>query len=154
MDAALLSPRTQSPCLVTSAAIRHHPSPPAPSDRYRARIGPLCEGRNNKIIPTLTIILPTSTTFVRFRVLPPFKPHLCLRIFFRSLTCPPPLPPPHNEEIATLGDTDWLSRLDQCLRTLVTNTSRACLGLSNSETGRRTIFAITTSAAFTSLSAI
>lgn len=51
-----------------------------------------------------------------------------------SPVCPPHTPPPPPyQEIATIGDTDRLSTLDQCLRTLVADTSGAFLGPSDSD---------------------
>lgn len=131
---------------------RDQPSPSPPSC-YRARIGPPLWGRNNKIIPTLTIIFPTSASSAV-----PSSPTLQIssvltHLFQISHPSGPPHPPPKRKKLPS-GDTDRLSTLDQCLRTLVTNTSRLGLRLSDFETGQRTNFSITTSAAFTSLSAM
>lgn len=101
--------------------------------------------RNNKIIPTLMIILLTSASC---------SPTLQISHLFQlSYPSGPPYPPPKRGKLPS-GDTDWLSTMDQCLRTLVANTSRVFLGSPDSETGQRTNFSITTSAAFTSLSAM
>lgn len=110
-------------------------------------------GRNNKIIPTLTIILPRSASSTASSAFVFSHPSnlTCVHASISDLLLIWPSPPAPKEEEATLGG-HWsaLHIGSTWLQTLVVNTSRVCLVLSDSKTGQCTNFSITTSPAFTS----